>query len=74
MEPLDQRLGAAVGLGIEPLAGMAVAAEETLEPKHIAVSGAADDYRSASSRLEQPNATQYQGAHDPLAQLRLGDQ
>jgi hypothetical protein len=53
---------------------VAVAAEETLEPKHIAVSRAADDDRSAGSRLEQPNATQYQGAHDPLAQLRLSNE
>ena len=74
MKAFNQCLRFRVGVGVERLPRMAVATEKTFEPKHIAVSRTADDHRSASSRLEQPHATQYQGAHDPLAQLRLGDQ
>ena len=50
---------------------MAVTAEKTLQPKHIAILGAANNHRSAGAGLKQPDATQNQGAHDPLAKLRL---
>jgi hypothetical protein len=73
VKAFNQCLRFRVGVGVKRLPRMAVAAEKTLEPEHIAVSRAADDHRSASSRLEQPDATQYQGAHDPLAQLRLSN-
>ena len=74
VKAFDQRLGFRIGLGIEPLTRMAVAAEKALQPKHVAVLGAADDHRSARSRLEKPDATQYQSAHDSLPQLRLCNQ
>src|SRR5262245_41402807 len=74
MKAFDQRLCFRVGLWIEHLPRMTVAAEKPLQSKHIAVPAAADDHRSTGSRLEPADATQYQGAHDPLAQLRLRDQ
>src|SRR5262249_1536399 len=74
MKAFDQRLCFRVGLWIEHLPRMTVAAEKPLQSKHIAVPAAADDHRSTGSRLEQADATQYQGAHDPLAQLCLRDQ
>jgi len=74
VKPLDQRLGFTIRFGIEPLTRMAVAAQKALEPKHITVPWATDDHRPASSRLEEPDPTQYQRAHDPLAQLRLCDE
>ena len=53
---------------------MAVAAEETLKPQHIAILGAADDYRPAGAGLQQADAAQDQRAHDPFAELRFRDQ
>jgi hypothetical protein len=73
-EAIDQRLGLWIGLWIEPLMRMPVAAEKALKAKHVAVLGAADDNRSAGAGLKQPHATQNQRAHDPLAKLRLHDQ
>ena len=74
MEAIDQRLGFRIGLGIEPLMRMAIAAEKALEPKHIAILGPADDHRSACAGLQQPDATQNQRAHDPLTKFRLRNQ
>ena len=53
---------------------MAVAAEKALQPKHVSVLRTADDHWSARSRLEDGDAPQNERAHDPLAQLCLGDQ
>ena len=52
---------------------MRVAAEKILQPKHIAVIGAADDDWSAGSGFEQADTAQYQSPHDPLTELRLGN-
>ena len=52
---------------------MRIAAEKVCQPKHVAVIGAADDHRSTGPGLEQADAAQDQGAHDPLAELRLRD-
>jgi hypothetical protein len=69
----DQRLRFRIGLGIEPLMRMAVTAKKVLQPKDSAVLGTADDHRSAGSLLQQPDATEDEGAHDPLPELRLRD-
>ena len=53
---------------------MTVATEEVLEPEHVAVAGAPDDHGTAAAGLDQPDATQDQGAHDALAEVGLGDQ
>ena len=53
---------------------MTIAAEKAFEPKDIAALRATDNHRPAGAGLEQPDATQDQGAHDPLSELRLGDQ
>jgi hypothetical protein len=34
----------------------------------------ADDHRPAHPRLQETDAAQNEGAHDPLAEFRLGDQ
>ena len=73
MEALDQRLRLRVGVGIERLMRMRVAAQEVSEPKHVAVIGAADDHRSTGSALKQADPSEDQGAHDPLAEFGLGD-
>jgi len=74
VKAIDQRLGFRVGLGIEPLTRMAIATEKALEAEHIAILGLANDHRSACSGLEQPDAAQNQGAHDPLPKLRFRNQ
>ena len=53
---------------------MAVAAEKIDQPQHVAVLVMADDHRTTGARLDQPDTPQDQGAHDPLAELGLGDQ
>ena len=74
VEALDQRLRLRIGLGVQSLTRMAVAREKALEAEHIAARGIADDHRPAGSGLEQTDATQDQGAHDALPELRVGDQ
>jgi hypothetical protein len=74
VEAIDQRRGFRIGLGIESLARMAIATKKALEAKHIAILGPANNHRSACAGLQQPNATQNQGAHDPLPKLRFRNQ
>ena len=74
LEPLDQGLGAAVRVGAQQLKGMAVAAQEIGQPQHVRLIGMADDHRADAAALDQADAAQDQGAHDPLAKLGLGDQ
>ena len=50
---------------------MAVAGEETLQPQHVGIVGAADDHRPAGAGLQQADAAQDQRAHDALAELGL---
>jgi hypothetical protein len=52
MKPLDEGLGFRIGFGIEALMRMAVAAEEALQPKHVAVLRTADDHRPACPCLQ----------------------
>ena len=74
MEALDQRLGFGVGVGIEQLMRLTVAAQKNLQPQHVAIVGAADDDRAAGAGFQQPDAADDQRAHDPLAELGFGDQ
>jgi len=73
-EPLDQRLGARIGRGVQPLMRMTVSREKSFEPQDIAAFSAADDDRPTTPGFEQHDAPQDQGAHDPFAELRLFDQ
>jgi hypothetical protein len=52
---------------------VAVAVEEALQPQHVRIPPAPDDHR-ARAGLDQAHAAEDQGAHDPLAELRLGDE
>jgi hypothetical protein len=60
--------------GIEVPIRVAVAGQEARQADDHGVGGAADDHRASGARFQQPDAAQDQGAHDPLAQLGLGDQ
>ena len=74
MEALDQRFRLRIGHRVQRLMRMAITAEKVFQSKHIAALGPADDHRAAGAGLEQADTAQDQGAHDPLAELRLGDQ
>src|SRR5207253_8554541 len=74
VEALDQRLSTRIGLRVQKLVRMPVSGKESFEPQHVAVVGAADDYRPACTRLDQANAAQNKGAHDALAQSGLSHQ
>src|SRR5258706_3157769 len=71
MKAFKQGLCLRVGVGIESLTGMAIACQESLQPKDIAIVGTADDNRAANARFKQTDAAQDEGAHDALAQLGL---
>ena len=58
----------------ERLIGVAVAAEEVFEPQHVPLTNAAHDHRAAAAGLDQSDATQNEGAHDALAEVRFPDQ
>ena len=73
LETLDQGSRAAILDGIEPLVRMTVPSQEIDQPQYVSVGLIPDDDR-ASPTLDQAHAPQDQRAHDPLAQLRLGDQ
>ncbi len=49
MEALDQRLRFGVGVGIEQLMRMTVAAEKALQPQHVGILGAADNDRTSGA-------------------------
>ncbi len=74
LKTLDERPRLGIGLRVERLARVAVAAQEAFQPQHIAVVGASDDHRPADARLEQADPAQDQRAHDPLAKFGFGDQ
>jgi hypothetical protein len=61
-----------IDFGIELKLRMAISAQETLQPQHVAVVGAADNHRAACAGLQEADTPQNERAHDPLAQLRLG--
>ena len=74
MKPFDQRLRLRIGLRIEPLMRMTIAAKKALQSKYVATLGAADDHRSTGSSLDEADATQDEGSHDPLSELGFRDQ
>ena len=74
MEAFDQGPRVGIGFGIEALIADGRCGEETPQPQHVAVVGAADDDRAAGPRLQQADAAQDQRAHDALAELGLRDQ
>ena len=53
---------------------MAVARQESFQPEDVGVAVPADDDRAAGAGLDQADPPQDQRAHDPLAELRLGDE
>ena len=73
MEAVDERAGLGVGVGVNGLVRLAVAPEETLQAKDICVVRSANDDRSHAGSRDQADAAQDQSAHDPLADLGLGD-
>ena len=52
---------------------MAVAAQEIGQPKHVGIGLVADDDRPGAA-LDQPDAAEDQRAHDPLAEIGLGNE
>jgi hypothetical protein len=74
VKTIEQRFGAAVGVGIEGQMRVAVPGEEAGEAQHVAVGGAADDHGSGAAALEESDATQDQRAHDALAEIGFRDQ
>jgi len=73
METIDQRLGVRIGLGVQPLVWMAIAAEKTFKPKHISILRTSNDDRSAGAGFKETDPTQNQRAHNALAKFRLRD-
>ena len=74
VKTFDQRLRLRLGLRIERLMRVTVAAEKALQPKHVAVVRAADDHRPARPRLQEADTAQNEGAHDPFSELGFCDQ
>src|SRR5262249_786550 len=74
VKAFDQCLGASVGFGVQSLLGMSIAAEEALQPEDVAVSCTADNQRAPNPGPKQADTAEYEGAHDPLPELRLGNQ
>jgi hypothetical protein len=56
VEAFDQRVRLRIGLGVQAFIWMAIAREKALEPKHVAVLGAADNDRPARSLLNHADA------------------
>src|SRR4029450_3554184 len=71
---LNQCLGIRIGLGVQPLVGMAIAPEKTFKPKHIPILRKAHDHWPAGAGLKETHPTQNQGAHNALPKLCLADQ
>ena len=73
-EALDQSPRAGIAARIEHLVRLSIALQESGQPKHITVAGAADDQRTRDAALNQTDAAQDQRAHDALAELGLRDE
>jgi hypothetical protein len=71
---LEQRGGVGVFDGIDHVVGIAVAAQEVLEPRHVGRLRLADQHRPARAGFDQRHAPQDQRAGDALAQVGFGDQ
>jgi hypothetical protein len=74
VEAFEQRPRGTVLVGVEADVGMAVAAQEILQPVQRGIAAVADQHRPAALAFEQADAAQDQRAHDPLAEVGLGDQ
>jgi hypothetical protein len=73
IEALDQRRCFLVVFRIQSHMRMAIAAQKSLKPRHVAILGAAHDHRAPGAGLKEANATQDHCAHHPLAEIRLRD-
>ncbi len=71
MKFFDQRAGAGIGLGVEPLMRVAVARKKPFQPQHVRVAFAPDDHGAARAGFQQTHAAQDKRAHDPLAQIGI---
>jgi hypothetical protein len=61
VEAIDQRFRLVISVGVEELMRMTVIPEKAAKAEHIAVVGATDDNRPASSGFKQPDAAEDQG-------------
>src|SRR4029434_10756765 len=69
MEALNQCLGIRIGLGVQPLVGMAIAPEKTFKPKHIPILRKAHDHWPAGAGLKETHPTQNHSDPNALAYL-----
>src|SRR6266404_1112755 len=61
------------GTGVDGVVRVPVAAQEILDSQQVDRLPFADQHRPARPGLNQTDPAQNQRAHDPLAQIRLGD-
>ena len=70
---LHQRGGLAIVSSVDDVVRVPVAAQEILDPQQVGRLPQADQHGAARPGLDQADPAQDQRAHDPLAQIRLGD-
>jgi hypothetical protein len=71
---LEERRGVGILGRVELTIRIAVAREECLQSQHRRRIRTAHEHRAAGIGCDQAGASQDQGAHDPFAQVGLGDQ
>ena len=71
---LEQHCGLVIRGGIEHPMGTGIARQEALEADEVGMDGRADQHGATAARLDQAGAAQEQRAHDPLTDLRFGNQ
>src|SRR5262249_36329060 len=74
METIDQRLGVRIGLRVQSLVRVTIAAEKTFEAEDIPILRTSNDYWSAGAGFKEADATKNQRAHNTLAELCLRNQ
>ena len=74
IETLDKDTRVGVDIRIEEPMRMSVSAQKVLQSEHVALMCMPDDHRPTGILFDQADAAQDERAHDPLAELGLGNQ
>jgi hypothetical protein len=74
LETLDKRPRLWIHVGVKALVWMPIAGQKARQAQHVSAPGPTDYHRPAGARLDQSDAAQDQGVHDPLAELRFCNQ
>ena len=72
MKPVEQLLRVRIAIKIDEVERMPIPGQEFPDPERSGIVGRSNDHHSTHVAREQFEATKNEGAHQDLAQLRIG--